>query len=87
MERLGLDKFKDVVVDKEKLNSIRGGGSMSSESCHTQGGWLSSDEQTDYYFDDNDDGCYEYGGYFIQHYLHDIDGGPAVRSMSEYVVI
>lgn len=85
MERIGLEKFKDVVVDKEKLNSIRGGGSMNSETCNTQGGWLTSDSQTDYYFDDADDGCYEYGGYSTTHYV--VEGGMLRKTATEYVVI
>lgn len=69
MERLGLEKFKDVVVDKEKLNSIRGGESMCSETCNTEGGWMTSDSQTDYYYDSANDNCYEYGGFSTTYYV------------------
>jgi hypothetical protein len=69
MEKLNLDKFKDFELKDVSMRNHIGGlaeGSSYSETCSTDGGWFSSDEQTDLYTDHCNDGNYTYiGGYTV----------------------
>lgn len=57
MEKLSLEKFKDLKINKEQMRNHLGGASSRSESCSTNTSPF-GDTQIDTYNDDCEDGVY-----------------------------
>ncbi|QHI36016.1 hypothetical protein IMCC3317_13690 [Kordia antarctica] len=63
MEKLSLEKFKDVEINDAQKNRMFGGtASSSSSTCKTKPAWSQVDTQTDFYTDACNDGDYAYVG-------------------------